>query len=388
MDFTTVYSEKAQCCGCSACAVACPKQCISMKADHEGFLYPEINHALCVQCGKCRKVCPVINQKSPHTEPDCYVAYSKEDDVRKQSSSGGMFTELARMTLEGDGIVFGAALDQNMKVHHQSAVSPEEIRPLQGSKYVQSDMEDTYQQVKEALATGRTVYFSGTPCQVAGLYTFLGYRPSNLTTQDIICHGVPSPLVWEKYVNTYPQVEAAEFRNKKYGWHYFSMHIRTNKKNYYKRLDEDFYLKLFLDNTILRPICYDCPLKKSGSQADITLADCWGLERVTDKVADTDEGLSLVIVNTEHGKQVMDRLNTNNKVESVKVDSQKALASQTALKQSVKPNPNRDLFFEKIHSDDFALLKKSWYQTIITDGLHMKYTFLKTKIRFALKNRK
>ena len=385
MDIQKVYAEKAQCCGCSACAVVCPKQCISMKADHEGFLYPEINHALCVQCGKCRKVCPVINQKSPHTEPDCYVAYSKEDNVRKQSSSGGMFTELARMTLEGNGIVFGAALDQNMKVHHQSAVSPEEIRPLQGSKYVQSDMEDTYQQVKEALATGRTVYFSGTPCQVAGLYTFLGYRPSNLTTQDIICHGVPSPLVWEKYVNTYPQVEAAEFRNKKYGWHYFSMHIRTNKKNYYKRLDEDFYLKLFLDNTILRPICYDCPLKKSGSQADITLADCWGLERVTDKVADTDEGLSLVIVNTEHGKQVMDRLNTNNKVESVKVDSQKALASQTALKQSVKPNLARRAFFERLTREDFNDLMRNYYSVSFTEMLKIKYVFIKTKVRFLLK---
>lgn len=387
MDIQKVYAEKAQCCGCSACAVVCPKQCISMKADHEGFLYPEINHALCVQCGKCRKVCPVINQKSTHTEPDCYVAYSKEDSVRKQSSSGGMFTELARMTLEGDGIVFGAALDQNMKVHHQSAVSPEEIRPLQGSKYVQSDMEDTYQQVKEALATGRTVYFSGTPCQVAGLYTFLGYRPSNLTTQDIICHGVPSPLVWEKYVNTYPQVEAAEFRNKKYGWHYFSMHIRTNKKNYYKRLDEDFYLKLFLDNTILRPICYDCPLKKSGSQADITLADCWGLERVTDKVADTDEGLSLVIVNTEHGKQVMDRLNTNNKVESVKVDSQKALASQTALRQSVKPNLARRAFFERLTREDFNDLMRNYYSVSFTEMLKIKYVFIKTKVRFLLKKK-
>lgn len=385
MDIQKVYAEKAQCCGCSACAVVCPKQCISMKADHEGFLYPEINHALCVQCGKCRKVCPVINQKSTYTEPDCYVAYSKEDSVRKQSSSGGMFTELARMTLEGDGIVFGAALDQNMKVHHQSAVSPEEIRPLQGSKYVQSDMEDTYQQVKEALATGRTVYFSGTPCQVAGLYTFLGYRPSNLTTQDIICHGVPSPLVWEKYVNTYPQVEAAEFRNKKYGWHYFSMHIQTSKKNYYKRLDEDFYLKLFLDNTILRPICYDCPLKKSGSQADITLADCWSMNQITDKVVDTDKGLSLVITNTENGKRCIEKLDSSKKATIIAVESQKALATQSALRESVNSNPKRSEFFERMNREAFPDLMKNWYSTSLMGMLKTKYVFIKTKVRFLLK---
>lgn len=387
MDIKKVYAEKDRCCGCSACAAACAKQCISMKADQEGFLYPEINHALCVQCGKCRKVCPVINQKSPHTEPDCYVAYSKEDSVRKQSSSGGMFTELARMTLEGDGIVFGAALDQNMKVHHQSAVSPEEIRPLQGSKYVQSDMEDTYLQVKEAIATGRPVYFSGTPCQVAGLYTFLGSRPSNLTTQDIICHGVPSPLVWEKYVNTYPQVEAAEFRNKKYGWHYFSMHIRTNKKNYYKRLDEDFYLKLFLDNTILRPICYDCPIKSCGSQADITLADCWATDRITDKVTDTDKGLSLVVANTESGNRWIEKLDSSKKATIIAVESQKALASQSALRESVNSNPKRSEFFERMNREAFPDLMKNWYSTSLMGRLKTKYVFIKTKVRFLLKKK-
>lgn len=387
MDIKKVYAEKDRCCGCSACAAACAKQCISMKADHEGFLYPEINHALCVQCGKCRKVCPVINQKSPHTEPDCYVAYSKEDSVRKQSSSGGMFTELARLTLEGDGIVFGAALDQNMKVHHQSAVSPEEIRPLQGSKYVQSDMEDTYLQVKEAIATGRPVYFSGTPCQVAGLYTFLGSRPSNLTTQDIICHGVPSPLVWEKYVNTYQQVEAAEFRNKKYGWHYFSMHIRTPRKNYYKRLDEDFYLKLFLDNTILRPICYDCPIKSSGSQADITLADCWSMERITDKVTDTDKGLSLVVANTESGNRWIEKLDSSKKATIIAVESQKALASQSALRESVNSNPKRSEFFERMNREAFPDLMKNWYSTSLMGRLKTKYVFIKTKVRFLLKKK-
>ena len=248
-------------------------------------------------------------------------------------------------------------------------------------------MEDTYQQVKEAIAAGKPVYFSGTPCQVAGLYTYLGSRPSNLTTQDIICHGVPSPLVWEKYVNTYQQVEAAEFRNKKYGWHYFSMHIRTPKKNYYKRLDEDFYLKLFLDNTTLRPICYDCPLKKSGSQADITLADCWSMNKITDKVVDTDKGLSLVITNTENGKRCIEKLDSSKKATIIAVESQKALASQSALRESVNSNPKRSEFFERMNREAFPDLMKNWYSTSLMGMLKTKYVFIKTKVRFLLKRK-
>ena len=387
MDIKQVFEGKDSCCGCSACAIACPKQCISMKADQEGFLYPEINQDLCVQCGKCRKVCPVINQKCTDTEPDCYVAYSKDDSVRRSSSSGGIFTELALLTLQDNGVVFGAALDKDLKVHHQSAVSPEEIRPLRGSKYVQSDMEDTYLSVKEALAAGKPVYFSGTPCQVAGLYTYLGFRPSNLTTQDIICHGVPSPLVWEKYVNTYQQAEAAEFRNKKYGWHYFSMHIRTPRKNYYKRLDEDFYLKLFLDNTTLRPICYDCPIKARGSQADITLADCWSLDRVTEKVVDTDKGLSIVIANTENGKRCIEKLEGSKKTTMIAVESKKTLDSQSALRQSVICNPKRSEFFSRLHQENFQDLMKTWYRTSFVEMLKIKYVFIKTKVRFLLKKK-
>lgn len=386
MDSTRQEKNKERCCGCSACVVACPKQCISMQADNEGFLYPEIDKTLCIQCGKCKKVCPVINNTETNIEPDCYVAYSKDDSIRKHSSSGGMFTELANMTLADYGLVFGAALDENMKVYHKGVSSMEELKALQGSKYVQSEMGTVYRQVKEAIDAGRPVYFSGTPCQVAGLYTFLGNRPENLITQDIICHGVPSPLVWEKYVNTYRQVQKAEFRNKKYGWHYFSMHIQTTDRDYYKRLDEDFYLKLFLDNTTLRPICYNCPIKSCGSHADITLGDCWALHKVTDQVADTDEGLSLVVVNTERGKSCMSCFSSENKAACVKVDSAKAMGSQSTLKQSVKSNPRRTEFFEGIYSTDFSILKKNWYKTTVADKLRVKCVFLKTRLRTVLKN--
>lgn len=179
-------------------------------------------------------------------------------------------------------------------------------------------------------------------------------------------------------------VKKAEFRNKKYGWHYFCMHIESDKKNYYKRLDEDFYLKLFLDNTILRPICYDCPLKRSGSRADITLADCWNSEKITEKIVDTDEGLSLMIANTEKGKTFIEALRTTEKATLLKADTQKALESQKTLKISVKPNPNRSVFFEKLKKEHLKDLMKSWYHLPKSKLFHMRYIFIKTKIKFKI----
>ena len=313
-----IFSSKDQCFGCSACAMACPKHCIEMRPDEEGFLYPNINNSLCINCGKCRTVCPVLKNNNLDNNPDCYIAFSNNKEIRKQSSSGGIFTELAKKELARGGIVYGAGFNKLFDVVHKAALCEEDLASLRGSKYVQSQMNRTYEEVKNRIEEGRTVYFSGTPCQVAGLYSYLGCRPDKLTTQDFICHGVPSPLVWEKYLKTFGNVKKVEFRSKKYGWHYFSLHIETVRKGYYKRLDEDFYLKLFLNNTILRPICYACPIKAVGSNADITLADCWSLDQITKEIADTDEGLSLIIANTLLGKQYVEELKDSGNITGVK----------------------------------------------------------------------
>lgn len=385
MNITTVYEEKNKCCGCSACAMTCPKQCIKMHPDEEGFLYPQIDTELCVNCSLCKKVCPVLRKSEMKNDPDCYIAFSKNKNMRKNSSSGGMFTELAKKQIEQGALVYGAGFDENFKVVHKVVSSEKHLEELRGSKYVQSRMDDKYREIKEKLDKGDFVYFSGTPCQIAGLYSYLGNRPEKLITQDFICHGVPSPLVWEKYIATFENVEKVEFRNKKYGWHYFALHIKSDRKNYYKRLDEDFYLRLFLDNTILRPICYDCPVKKQGSSADITLADCWSLNHMTDKVTDTDKGLSLVIANTSKGKSCFETVKDSGDIVVIPVDAKRALNSQSALRKSASYNPRRDEFFERFQQDVFPVIMKNWYIESFKEKLQKKYIYLKTKIRFVLK---
>lgn len=376
--------DKKNCCGCAACAAACPKKCIEMRADGEGFLYPVVHLEQCIDCGKCERVCPVLRANERNAEPECYIGFSKDPDVRGKSSSGGIFTELANQVIENSGIVYGAGFDDNFDVYHRSVAKKEDIALLRGSKYVQSSIGRVYDEIKMLLQKGILVYFSGTPCQVAGLYAFLGKTPDNLITQDLICHGVGSPLVWEKYRSTYGNIKNAEFRNKKYGWHYFSMHIETEMKKIYKRLDEDAYLRLFLDNLILRPICYDCPIKKCGSQADITLADCWNSQKITDTVADYDQGLSLVIANTKKGKELIEKLKNESRTVLQSVDSQKALNSQLTLRQSVMLPQKRNNFFTDMETEDFPTVIKKWCSSPFSEKLRKKWVFVKTKIYFGL----
>lgn len=382
----SVYSYiKKNCCGCSACAESCPVNCIKMKRDEEGFLYPEINHELCINCGKCNMVCPFQNNKiGDDGEKNCYVAYSADVKTRKESSSGGVFTELAKRVIADNGVVFGAAFDKNFKVVHTSAEDEKGLSVFRGSKYVQSEIGSAYGQVKTMLEKGKTVYFSGTPCQIKGLKTYLGKDYDNLITQDIICHGVPSPLVFEKYLDFIDKdIKQVSFRHKKYGWHYFSMLIKGRKKHI-KRLDEDVYLRLFLDNTTLRPSCYDCLLKKEGGCADITLADCWNMATIGAKTPDDDKGLSLVIVNTEKGQYLWDSIGQKC-LNKDKVDTDRAMSSQSAINTSVSPNPKRAVFFEALARGEEKDLFGGWYKKNPIAKFKRVIGFCKFKIKRSLK---
>ena len=217
-------TEQVKCTGCSACANICPKQCISMVADLEGFLYPSVDTKECINCGLCEKICPIL-KKNPIKSDDiiAYAAMLNNTDIRLESSSGGVFTAIAESVIDKNGVVFGAELDENFNVIHTYVETKEELKKFRGSKYVQSVIGETYKRAKGFLDQGRFVLFTGTPCQIGGLYAYLNKDYDNLITQDLICHGVPSPMVWRKYLEfrediSHAGVRRMSFRHKKYGW--------------------------------------------------------------------------------------------------------------------------------------------------------------------------
>ncbi len=384
----SVLENKWDCSGCTACSNACPVGCITMARDSEGFSYPNIDLEKCIHCKKCENICPSVNRISPQRTvgEKCLVAYSNKPDIRKNSSSGGIFYHLAKRVITEGGVVFGVCVE-NGKIKHSYAQTTDELKKFQGSKYVQSEIGDCYLKAKEFLDEGKLVYFSGTPCQIKGLYAFLGDKiyPS-LITQDLICHGVPSPKVFEEYLAFHSRSDkpSVSFRDKKYGWHYFSMKISDEKHLYRKTLEEDWYLKLFLDNTILRPSCYACKAKEEGSSADITLADCWSPHKVCPEIEDTDEGLSLVLLNSKTGQLFWDKTVSSDNIFFKIVDSDKAIASQSIISNSVKPNARRAIFFDALNKVNIEYLYKNWYKKSIVSKIKRNITYFKIKIKSLL----
>lgn len=305
--------DKKNCCGCSACASVCPRHCITMVEDSEGFLYPQVDEEACVNCGLCEKVC---NERNPydHRQPlQVLAAINKDDEVRQKSSSGGIFHLLAEKTIREGGVVFGARFDENWQVVIDYAEDMEGVEAFMGSKYVQARMENAYVDAKRFLNEGRKVLFSGTPCQVAGLHKFLRKSYDNLLSVDLICHGVPSPKVWRVYleevVKQGQSISCVEFRNKEKGWKKFSFFLSYNgvgkTVSMLSPFTENHYMKAFLSDIILRPSCYECKARGCSSQSDITIADFWGIETLLPEM-DDDKGTSLVLVNTNAGKIAVD----------------------------------------------------------------------------------
>lgn len=337
----------AQCSGCTACKAACPKQAISMVADHEGFLRPQIDAEKCVQCHACERACPVLHPGEPDATPTCYAARTKDDALRMASSSGGLFTELARPILAKGGVVFGCVWEKPALVAiHAKAETEDELAAMRGSKYVQSDLRDTYREAKAELQKGREVLFSGTPCQIAGLNKYLGKSYDNLLTVEIICHGVPSPAVFEKYKQELMKRFGASpvsiaFRNKSYSWRRFSL-VSTYADTSENREDlyTDPYVKAFLRDFCLRPSCYNCQAKCGRSRADITIADFWGIEKVCPEL-DDDRGTSAVLLHSEKTTQIWKALH---EVEYKPVSLDEVLVGNPSYIRSVAQPKNRDYF--------------------------------------------
>lgn len=319
---------KNTCSGCFACESVCPKECIELKKDERGFKYPYIDHMKCIKCGACDRICETASARlKSEALPKAYGMYASDEKIRIESSSGGIFTLLAKKVLSDRGVVIGAAMTDDFKdVHHIAIESSNNISALTGSKYLQSDISGIFGQVKQYLTKGKNVLFSGTPCQIDGLKAFLGQEYDRLLCVDIICHGVPSPMIWKKYCieiegKTGEKIETINFRHKKYGWERYSLYVLTDSKRaIVKSKTEDPYLRLFLNDFTLRPSCYNCSHKGLNRKSDITIADFWGVSNVEPELYNRN-GTSLVLVHSDKGMKYIDSISENTVIKEVNAEA-------------------------------------------------------------------
>ena len=313
-------NRNKDCCGCSACVQACHKQCIKLIKDAEGFPYPSIDRKSCAKCGKCDNVCPMMHTNKPQVPLTTYAATNPDEYIRSHSSSGGIFSILAEYVIRQEGVVFGAEFNESWEVVHNYTESIEGLDKFRGSKYVQSRIGASYLDAEGFLKQGRLVLFSGTPCQIAGLKTFLRKAYKNLLTVDCVCHGVPSPDIFREYLNTLHipnnRINRVDFRNKDLGWkdYCFKAISKTHEGKENTIICETFhqnlFMKSFLSNLNLRPSCYDCHFREGRSGSDITLGDFWGIDKLKPEL-DDDKGLSLVIVNNKQAGALLRGLGCN-----------------------------------------------------------------------------
>ncbi len=304
--------NKQDCCGCSACVQRCPKRCISLHEDEEGFLYPKVNLDTCIDCGLCEKVCPVLHQAEERIPLEVFAAKNPNEQIRMESSSGGVFTQLAEQAIDAGGVVFGVKWNEHFEAVHAYTKTKEGLAAFRGSKYVQSQVGDTFKQAEQFLKQGHKVLYSGTPCQIAALKLFLRKDYENLLTIDVVCHGVPSPKIWREYLESLSLtgISSVSHKDKSSGWRNYSFSIK-NKEGifiYKEQASQNKYLNAFVKNYILRPSCFLCPSKAGKSKSDITLADYWGIEHICPQI-DDNKGISFVCINSDKGKEVIRLLN-------------------------------------------------------------------------------
>lgn len=362
-------TDKSQCCGCTACSSICPKKAIVMKQDEEGFVYPIIDKTKCVNCGLCDKVCPVKNAKEDTFEQKAYLVNNKNEEIRKNSTSGGAFTPIAEYVLNEGGVVFGATFDKSYRVIHTYVENKEELSKFRGSKYVQSFLGDSFKQVKEFLNNDRMVCFSGTPCQIEGLKSFLQKDYKKLITVDVMCHAAPSPLVWKKYLNYEMsklkgnKIEKVLFRDKsKYGYKYSTMTIKTDKDEYSRGVETDPYLRAFFGDLSDRPSCYDCKFKKQCHVSDFTIWDCFVVDNF-DKNLDDDKGTSRILINTENGRNIFEEIKEN--FNYTEVETQLLVKNVKEMLHSVEVNERRTQFFKDLNEMKEEEFFKKWFPDTI-----------------------
>lgn len=368
----TIFNNKSSCCGCTACESICPKLAITMQPDENGFIYPHIDYTKCVQCNLCQKVCSYQNNLPAISDKNVFVAVSQNTDL-STSASGGLFASIAQSVLNTNGIVYGSAMlyeDEQLHVRHIKVTSTEQLNLLKGSKYVHSNTQGIFSDVLTELKSGKTVLFSGTPCQVAGLKGYLRKDYSNLYTIDIICHGVPSEQLFQQYIafeeNKYnSKITAFRFRDKKQGWKlHGSMTFDTNETIYFEPENSSYY-QLFLNSYTYRENCYSCPYASEHRPGDITIGDYWCIELVHPELIvenggeiDHEKGVSCMILNNDKGNELLS--NYGSGIKRWKSSYENASKYNRQLTAPSQLKEERDLVLELARNDYKSLDR--WYK--------------------------
>ena len=342
--------DKKLCTGCTTCYNSCPVDAIKMIEEDDGFKYAYIDEDKCINCGLCKRVCPILNNNNLFNNLNkVYAAYNQNVQSRLKSSSGGIFPLLARYIIEDGGVVVACMLE-NMKPKHVIIDRIEDIDLLRGSKYIQSDLQTIFKNVKDFAKKGK-VLFVGTPCQVAGIKNYLKNN-NNLYTCDLVCHGIASYKYFYKYLkDKYPNEKIVDykFKDKRKSWKNYDVYIKTEKKEYIENVNNNEFMIGYLNNCYIRESCFNCRFKGKNRVGDITLGDFWGINKI-DKSLDDDKGTSLVLINTEKGKEIFNKIKSDLIFKEESIDN--AIKYNPAIINSVKDN-NSDSFNESLKNLSF-----------------------------------
>lgn len=359
--------DKRECSGCTACEHICPQHCIAMVADEEAFLYPKVDESRCIDCGLCDKVCPVLSPIAQQKPLAAYAVRHGDAETLSNSTSGGMFMLLAKFVLAQQGIVFAAKYNADWSVSHAAAMDEAQLELVRGTKYVQSELNTTFVEIKQHLKAGKWVLFVGTHCQVAGLKNYIRRPYDTLICVDIFCYGVPSPFVWQHYLAELTQrlsvngdkatIKEIKFRDKQIGWRYNGVKIsgtlQPSGKSFTlaEKTGDNLYMKAFLSGLANRPICGECPFKDHKSGSDLSIGDFWGIQRIHPEL-DDEKGVSAVFVHTDKGQEVLKQLNP---LQLIEVQPADIYAGNPYFLVPSPTKPARQEFFDALHAtNDFS----------------------------------
>ena len=363
-----VVLDKKDCCGCYACENVCPKDSIILEEDNEGFYYPRINHDTCINCHLCEKVCPILNVELENEKPQsAHLVQIEDETIRKESTSGGAFTAIARWVLKQGGVVFGAVLDiESFEVHHRWVNTEKDLGLLRNSKYVQSHIDNCYQKVIDFLNEGRWVCFSGTPCQIEGLHHFLrGKNYEKLLMVDVVCYGIPSPglfrnyMIWKQH-QIGGKFQKMLFREKRLSYNYSSVSIfnENPELDYHQGVEREQFMRSFFSDINVRPSCYDCKFKKRYRVSDFTIWDCYDVKAFSTNF--DEKGTNRVLVHSNLGEKVLQDIKEWTKEEQYG-DIEKFIKDEMAMVKSVPENPKREAFFADYSIKPMGELMEEWF---------------------------